>query len=67
MFQRRHFQALAETLAEIEFVEAKVVERFMRMCEEHATTSFNGMIFLEAFNGRYTAVHGHQHPFEINW
>ena len=67
MFQRRHFREVAETLAEIEFVEAKVVERFMRMCNRNATTSFNGMKFLEAFHDRYVAVHGHQHPFEINW
>lgn len=67
MFQRRHFREVAETLAEIELVEAAVVLRFMRMCKQNATTSFNGAKFLDAFHGRYEAVHGHQHPFEINW
>ncbi len=67
MFQRRHFKAIAVTLAEIEFIEAKVVERFMRMCDFSATTSFNGEKFLDAFHDRYVALHGHQHPFEINW
>lgn len=67
MFQRRHFKQTAKILAELEFVEAKVIERIMRMFDQHATTSFNSGKFLDAFHDGYVAVHGHQYPFEINW
>ncbi len=58
MFQRRHYQKIAETIARNANVQIETI-RSLRAMFNRDNPNFNGTRFWEAFNVEYKRIHGH--------
>lgn len=58
MFQRRHYQKIAETLAKNENVQKETLVSIRAMFKRD-NQNYNDSRFWEAFNAEYNRMHGH--------
>lgn len=66
MFQRRHYQKIAETLAELGGIAVPVIERMILMFRRD-NGRFDANRFIKAFNDAYEDIWGVPYPHEMNW
>lgn len=64
MFQRRHYQKIAETLAEVKEVDVSVIERMILMFLRD-NPRFDAERFIKAFKEHYVFVWGVPYPRKI--
>lgn len=64
MFQRRHYQKIAETLAELGGIDVPVIERMILMFRRD-NERFDGHRFIKAFKEHYEFIWGIPYPRKI--
>lgn len=65
MFQRRHYQKIAETLAELGGIDVPVIERMILMFRRD-NERFDADRFIKAFKEHYEFIWGIPYPHEYS-